>query len=249
MIELIAVGALLGVLITISGVGAGVVTTPALIVVAGLDPLSAVATGALFSALLKIAISLQHLRARRMSWPDTWMFLRVAVPVTLIIALATGALYTRGYRVLINDVTSWAVIGCGLVALASLYSSMIGAWIARAGRAAAAVVTGLFVGATGVGGGIFVVPALVRAHQLDVKRAVATSIPIGLVLSFSVSLGLSSNGITNYPVVGWVTLGGLLSVPLAGWLFRIMSPNLVKLATSILILLSIFTLVVRVLGG
>lgn len=248
MIEVVALGAILGVLITVSGVGAGVVTTPALILVAGLDPLSAVATGALFSALLKIAIAAQHLRARRMSWPDTWVFLRVAVPVTLVIALATGALYSRGYRALINDVTSWAVIGCGLVALASLYSSVIGTWIARAGRSAAAVTTGLFVGATGVGGGIFVVPALVRAHQLDVKRAVATSIPIGLILSFSVSLGLSSNGITNYLVVVWAILGGALSLPFASWLFRVMSPRVVKLTTSVLILLSILTLIVRVLG-
>lgn len=245
MIEVVILGALLGIVITISGVGAGVVTTPALIVVAGLDPLSAVATGALFSAVLKVAISAQHLRARMMSWVDAWAFLRVSVPVTIVIALVTGSLYARGYSVLINHVTTWAVVGCGVVALASLYSAWVGIWIERAGRFVAAAVTGVFVGSTGVGGGIFVVPALVRAHGLDVKRAVATSIPIGLALSFAVSLGLSSNGVTDYPVVWWAALGGVLSLPLAGWLFRIMPAQIVKTATSSLILISILTLLVR----
>ena len=163
MIEVVILGALLGIVITISGVGAGVVTTPALIVVAGLDPLSAVATGALFSAVLKVAISAQHLRTRMMSWRDAWTFLRISVPVTVVIALATGSLYARGFSNLVNQVTTWAVIGCGMVALASLYSAWVGISIERAGRSVAAAVTGIFVGSTGVGGGIFVVPALVRA--------------------------------------------------------------------------------------
>ena len=245
MIEVVILGALLGIVITISGVGAGVVTTPALIVVAGLDTLSAVATGALFSAVLKVAISAQHLRTRMMSWRDAWTFLRISVPVTVVIALATGSLYARGFSNLVNQVTTWAVIGCGMVALASLYSAWVGISIERAGRSVAAAVTGIFVGSTGVGGGIFVVPALVRAHGLDVKRAVATSIPIGLALSFAVSIGLSSNGVTDFTVVWWAVLGGVLSLPLAGWLFRIMPAHVVKLATSSLILVSILTLAIR----
>lgn len=247
MVELLLLGAFLGIVITVSGVGAGVVTTPALILVTGVDPLAAVASGAVFSTILKAGISLQHLRGGQMDWSVTWQFARIALPITLVVALTFGWLYGRGLAAEVNRVTAWAVIGSGVLALLSLYSSWIGRCVERLGQRGTAAITGTLIGATGVGGGIFVVPALVRTYGLGIKRAVATSIPIGLILSFAVSLGLTSKGVTDFMIVLWCTLGGLISLPLAGWLFRQLPAKAVKVVTSGLIALSILGLLQRVL--
>ena len=82
-------------------------------------------------------------------------------------------------------------------------------------------------GLTGVGGGVLVIPALATRGGLAIKVAIATSIPIGLILSLAVSLTLGSSGLVDYQLVISLLIGALVATPIGMRLFHLLpeKPN------------------------
>ena len=107
--------------------------------------------------------------------------------------------------------------------------------------------TGLLMGLTGVGGGVMVVPTLTTSGGLTIKVAVATSIPIGLVLSLAVSVALGSSGLVDFTLVMSLLIGAAIAIPLGTHLFHRFSENFIQHLTCGLIAVALIDLAIKAL--
>ncbi|MEE9305502.1 MAG: sulfite exporter TauE/SafE family protein, partial [bacterium] len=103
------IGLVVGILIGLTGMGGGSLLTPALIVLLGLDPLTAVGTGLVIAAVTKLFGSAAHGRLGNVDVTTTLTLLAGSIPGALVgMSLLWGVLYT------------------GLIAPGSLVKSAIG---------------------------------------------------------------------------------------------------------------------------
>ncbi|MDG4551295.1 MAG: sulfite exporter TauE/SafE family protein [Candidatus Contendobacter sp.] len=112
------------------------------------------------------------------------------------------------------------------------------------------VLTGLLSGLFGVGGGFLIVPALVLAASLPMRRAVATSL---LVIAMVSAAGTVSHLLAGRPlalaVTGWFVLGGLAGMGLGSRLSRrLAGPQLQKLFAAIMAGVAVFMLIAELQG-
>jgi uncharacterized membrane protein YfcA len=112
------------------------------------------------------------------------------------------------------------------------------------------VLTGLLSGLFGVGGGFLIVPALVLAASLPMRRAVATSL---LVIAIVGTAGTASHLLAGHPlalaVTAWFVLGGLIGMGLGSRLSRrLAGPQLQKLFATIMVGVAVFMLIAELRG-
>ncbi len=105
------------------------------------------------------------------------------------------------------------------------------------GLTAAGLGTGFLSGLFGVGGGFLIVPALMFATGMDIRRAVATSLLVIFLISLSGSTAyvIGASGVP-FRVLGLFLVGGLAGLEIGGWAGKRMSgPRLQRgFATGIL---------------
>lgn len=113
--------------------------------------------------------------------------------------------------------------------------------------AACGMATGFLSGLFGVGGGFVIVPALIVATQIDIHRAVATSLfVIALVGSSGVASSLWRGALLPWAVVALFTIGGFLGMSGGRLLARhIAGPCLQKLFAAGIVVVALVVLVTR----
>ena len=223
-----------GALILMTGVGAGVIVVPGLIALFGLPPSLAIGTASVFSVLTKIMAGLSHLREGNVSKP---LFLSF----TLLAALLVNGLLTAlpDARSTIQLSLKIAVIVAAACAMALMFVRGANDAMRRSGPYFLPVFSGLLVGATGVGGGVLIVPALMAASSESVKRIIGTSVVLGLVLSIVTGLVYGAAGALAWRTALLMTAGALIAMPLAGRLFKRASDQQVKILSATLIAIAI----------
>jgi uncharacterized membrane protein YfcA len=247
LLELLAFGFVVGGLIHISGVGAGVLLVPSLMVVFKLSPMQAVGTASLFTVLFRLGSILSIWRSGQLQWPVIKTFVLYALPVTAIsaaLASFSPKLFPE-YRSTIEAVLRGLVLVACLIALTSLYSERLKTGMRKLGVNGLAAVAGFFLGGSGVGGGVLIVPALLSIGTITAAQAIATSGFIAMVLtSFSGALYALSGS------VQWVYLlcmlaGGYASLPLAIRLQKRLSQKTLVDIVAALIVVSLNGLVIQ----
>jgi uncharacterized protein len=235
-------------LILWSGVGAGMLVIPTLITLFHIDPLVAVASGSAFAFISKILMTLGHAKHGSVDWRAAIQFLRICLPITIGTA-ATMAFLSKTHQGPMVELTLViAIITAGSLALIALLSSRIKTIISTWPMSSLSGVTGLLMGLTGVGGGVMVVPALATTGGLPIRIAVATSIPIGLILSLSVSITLGSSGLLDYQLILSLMLGAVIAIPLGTRMFHLFSDRLIKHVTCGLIALALIDLMAQAIN-
>lgn len=104
---------------------------------------------------------------------------------------------------------------------------------------------GLIISTTGVGGGVVVLPLLLRYANLSIKQAIGTSIFTTTLLSGSSALAYMQDGHTDIHLALLLFLGSLISIPLSKWLLIKMPDRVFQYATLFLILCSAFMMLAR----
>lgn len=104
---------------------------------------------------------------------------------------------------------------------------MPGGW-ARA--AAVGVLAGFLSGLFGVGGGIFIVPALVVLLSLDQRLAHGTSLAAAVPISAVAALGYAAEGLVDWPIAALVLGGSAVGVVGGTALLRVLSQRMLRLA-------------------
>ena len=112
------IGLLIGAAIGATGVGGGTLTAPALILLMGYQPRTAVATALIFSAVVKIWASGVYLARRQVDFSILWRLLAGGLPGTIL-----GAFALQGLRT--SQANQWILLAVGVtVAISALVNLM-----------------------------------------------------------------------------------------------------------------------------
>ncbi len=233
-------GAVAGLLIYLSGVGAGVIVVPVMVTLFGVPVSTAVGTASFFSVACKIAAGLSHIQQRNVSKRLLKAFLPAAVVACLwlaaLISLALPNVWPQGQSS-VELFLKLLVLAVGGLAVASIYVPHIKQSLMRLRIRTTALITGALVGATGTGGGVLVVPALIAEGSESTQRVIGTSLIIGLILSAVTALFYGAAGSLNLPMALWMTGGSLLAMPLARFIFtRVSGQALTHLVAALAVL-------------
>ena len=232
-------------LILWSGTGAGLLVIPVLITLFNTDPVVAIASGSMFAFISKMLMTLGHSQQGNVDWRLVYLFLRICLPVTLVNAASLAYLSESEPNISLEFYLITGILLAGCLALAAMLSDGIKVILAKWPLSSMSASTGILMGLTGVGGGVLVVPALATKGGLTIKTAVATSIPIGLILSLTVSLILGSRGLVDYQLVTSLLIGTVIAIPIGLRLFHLFSENVITRVTCMLISLGLLGLAIK----
>lgn len=222
-----AIGLGVGVVVGALGAGGGILTVPVLVYLLGQDAHAATASSLVIVLLTALVSIIHHARRRTVQWRDGLIFaalsvlgavlgsrLSALVPSAVImtlfgalLAVVALAMLRHGLRVrareVLPDIAVPPAPARGLLALP-----------------AAATATGALTGFFGVGGGFIVVPMLVMALGLPMRRAAGTSLLV-MIVATAVSLlarigtPVHIDWALTLALAAGAMVGGLLGGPLS----------------------------------
>ena len=205
----VAIGVSLGLL----GSGGSILTVPVLIYLVGQDEKTAIAGSLFVVGTIALAGSLQFLRARLIDWHNVLVFGLPGMAGTYLgamIAAFVPGIVQLALFAMVMLVASWMMLRP--VKLTDEAHEARETWKIASDGLFVGVITGL----VGVGGGFLIVPALVLLGGLAIHNAVATSLVIIALKSYS--------GFYKYIDVleqqeldlDWPTLGVVTALGIAG---------------------------------
>jgi uncharacterized membrane protein YfcA len=214
----IALGFVIAVFIALTGVGAGSMTTPLLILLLGMPTASAVGTALIFGAAVKILTTPLYIARREVNWRALGYLLATGLPGVL-----AGSLLFQGVRT--NLLT--AFVGATIVSIALLNLFRFSN-IARHDRTRWLALVGLPIGAevgfSSAGAGALGALCLMNMTTMSSAAVVGTDLSFGLVLSL-VGGGIhAALGDIHMPVLIRLLIGGAAGA-LAGGMLATRMPS------------------------
>lgn len=253
------VGAGLGFTISLTGIGGGVLVIPALAIFFGMPPTTAVGTANLFAFLTKISGSYHHWREKNIDLRLIFPFLLTAVPCSILAAYAIN----RRVSYLVGDRAAWVSFQddlkmvLAIVILIAAAALFFRDHLLKGGKQDAAphglirkrwarilfalgmgLVVGILIGATSIGGGVLLIPALMLFLGLSPRKTVGTSILFALILTFVSSLVYGLNGEADFVGAVLMALGAFLVVPVGVRLAVRLSPARLEKIVLVIVLLA-----------
>ena len=222
-----AIGFIIAVFIALTGVGAGTITTPLLILFLGVPASIAVSTGLMFSAAVKMVLVPSQIMRGQVSWRVLGWMLLGGLPGVLLGSFLLRHLAMHGPEVLLN-----ALLGIVLVftALWQIFFSFRPERIDGSTKNRSRLLpwlmfpVGAEVGFSSAGAGALGSAALLSLTPLAPATVVGTDILFGFVLSL---VGSGAHGFfsgTRSTLLEHLVIGGLLGVLLgtfaAQWIPR-----------------------------
>lgn len=263
LVTYVVSGACLGFLIGLTGVGGGVLTVPVLILLVRLDPIAAVGTASLFSVLTKLFATARHFRQQTINLEVALRFLAPSLPgvicTSVLIRWAITSLDAAAVDALQNTISYVIVFSMG-VSLVALLSNMsrLRLGITQSGyagilRILCVFVMGTILGATSIGGGILMMPALIYFYG-EKSKYVGTSIFVALVLTGVMSLIYTiqgddgSSGVVDWRVAGFMALGSIGGSHYGDVLSKRFDPRLLRLVVGAVVLLALGLMFINMAG-
>lgn len=213
-----------GVLVGMTGIGGGSLMTPLLILVFGVQPVTAIGTDLAYGAVTKTVGGWRHWRQGTVDLSiSTWMALG-SVPAAVLGVVALKALQ-RGDEQSFDDIVLVAVAAalvlCGITMLARrLLSASIDSEREHArlttGHKVAAVLFGLAIGfvlgVTSAGSGSLITVALILVFRITPRRVVGTDVFHAAILLWAAALAHVVAGDIDYGLAGTILIGSLPGV-------------------------------------
>ena len=199
----ILLGFVIAVFIGLTGVGAGSMTTPLLILLLGMPTSQAVGTALIYGAVVKILTTPMYIRRRQVDWRALGFLLATGLPGVL-----GGSLILSGFK------SDWVTVFVGVtimsIALLNLFRF---ADVARHDRtpwlALVGLPIGLEVGFSSAGAGALGALCLMNMTMLAPAAVVGTDLSFGLVLSLVGGGIRAAMGDLNTTVLIRLLIGGV----------------------------------------
>lgn len=250
------IGALLGLVITTTGVGGGILVLPVLTWMFGMDTLSAVATANLMSMLMKLSSSWIHFRLGHIPIRSSMVILLIMLPSTLLasygitLLAAVDAWYPR---------VQWGINSLVVIAIAlSLFifctrlfhpDRVAAQGAGQSGNIRQFILpgtcAGITLGATGVGGGVVMLPLLMKFARMNIKQSIGTSVFVTMLLSGASAFAYGQGGYTDVQLALVLSVGSILSLPLARYLLKAVPERTFQWVTFVFIVVSAATMLYR----
>jgi uncharacterized protein len=211
------IGFIIAVFIALTGVGAGTITTPLLILFLGVPAPIAVATGLMFSAVVKAVLVPAQIARRQVSWRVLSFMLLGGLPGVLIGSLVLRHLDVHGPQLLLNGLLGGVLIFTAIWQIAFSFRPAR-ADVQRTDRSRLLPLlmfpVGAEVGFSSAGAGALGTAALLSLTALTPAQVVGTDILFGFILSL---IGSGAHGFfhgTSSGLLQHLVIGGLAGVAL-----------------------------------
>jgi uncharacterized protein len=239
-------GALIGLVVGLTGVGGGSLMTPVLIFVFRIPPHVAVGTDLLFAAFTKMGGTVSLARQGLVPWRAVALLSAGSIPAALLTLLALAH-----WGAASEAVAAWIKSLLGVALLLTAAATLYKAWWQAAPRQHAtaptarspwlAVLFGAVIGAlvsiTSVGAGaIGVTVLLLLFPHLPLHRIVAADIAYAVPLTLVAGLGHAGLGSVDWQVLAWLLLGSLPGIWLGAQLVPKAPVRWVRTGLSLLLL-------------
>jgi len=219
----IVAGALVGILVGLTGVGGGSLMSPILILMFGVAPATAVGTDLWFAAATKSVGGAVHHRQGSTDWPVVRLLCLGSLPAAALTALWLGRTEARGAVPALIPVALGALLV--LTAVATPFRDRLARRLAR-GRAQAGergwptvlvgAVLGTLVTLTSVGAGALGVSALMLLYptRMTTRRLVGTDIVHAVPLTLVAGAGHLWLGNVDFALLGSLLAGSIPGIVL-----------------------------------
>jgi uncharacterized membrane protein YfcA len=222
---MIAAGLAVGLLVGLTGMGAGSLMTPILITVFGIPPTTAVGSDLIYAAITKMFGAARHHQLRNVNKElGLWMGAG-SVPAAILGVFTLYEIFPRvGFNVddvLLNLIGGILVL-VGIAVALRTFVTVPGLWDAgrlptdgslqRSHKILAlviGVVFGFILGLTSVGSGVFFGMALVTLFPLAARRVVGTDLFHAMLVTVAAGLATLVWGHPNFSVVGSILIGSI----------------------------------------
>jgi uncharacterized protein len=219
---LMLAGLTVGLLVGLTGMGAGSLMTPILITFFGIPAGTAVGTDLVYAAVTKMFGAARHTQLRNVNRELALWMARGSVPAAF---LGTFALY----NLLGDNINSWLpkVIGYTLIAVGiavaiRTFVTIRGLWdasklpvdgeLTRNHKVLAVTIGAVFgfiLGLTSVGSGVFFGMALVTLFPLSARRVVGTDLFHAMMVTIAAAAGTIIWGTPDFGNVGTILIGSI----------------------------------------
>ncbi len=225
---IVLVGFIVGLCISYSGVGAGSLTTPLIVLLLGYDASTAIGSDLLFSLGTKIVAFLTHVRARTIDYRALLFLSLGGVPGAVVGVAITGYLHAHIPLDTVNHALRIA-LGIALIAAAAavVFSRTIkpngddpAPPVPQAPLILIGFVVGTLVAITSIGSGSLTLPLLLLVlSTAQLRRLIGTDVAFAVVLLIPAILGHWKLGDINFKLAGLLLAGSipgvLVGTPLA----------------------------------
>lgn len=221
--KIILFGLGVGILIGITGAGGGSLMTPLLILVAGINPLTAVGTDLAYGAVTKTAGGIKHLRQQTVDVGfSTWMALG-SVPAAIAGVFVLSALRhsVPGFDSAFNVALAGVLLLTGVAVLARAFvlprhsGEHASVTLTRRNKLAAiciGAVVGFTVGATSVGSGSLIAVSLILVFRLAPTRVVGTDVFHAAIILWAAAAAQAVVGNIDYALAATILIGSVPGV-------------------------------------
>lgn len=246
----LGLGSFFGLCLGLTGVGGGVLLIPMLQLFCDMTPVLAVGTASLISAFVKVNASFVHVRAKNVSWRPIILLFVGAIPATILITqvvvyFSQHPIYQEMTQSTIALLVTVVMVG-SLMSVSMKYRAyqhgvnshvvlLNQPYKGRRKAILSGVFCGSVLGSTGVGGGILLLPVLNSLLNVDIKKAIGSSVVLALLLSSVAALGYAKGGQADWITAIWFVLGASVGVLLASFLLGKMTEKITYLITMAVI--------------
>jgi uncharacterized protein len=234
MILAIALSSLIGVALGLLGGGGSILTLPILTYVAGLAPLSAIASSLFVVATTSAVGAIAHARAGRVQWRTALVFGGAGMAGSLGGSRIAACLPGRFLMVLFA-LLMLVTAGAMLRGRAPAVVAEVRPLRARQALCYGAAV-GSLTGLVGAGGGFLIVPALVLLGGLEMPAAIGTSLVVIAMSSFAGLAGRLGHVPLDWPLTLLVTAAAVIGSFGGGALVGRVPPAALRKAFGVLVL-------------
>ncbi len=228
MIQIILIGFVVGLCISYSGVGAGSLTTPLIVLLLGYNASTAIGSDLVFSLGTKIVAFLTHVRAQTVNYEALAFLSLGGIPGAIIGVLITGWLHQHLPLTQVDHILRIALGVALLVAATTIAFSRAvkpdgdapPLAFPHAPLVAIGFVVGTLVSITSIGSGSLTLPLLLLVLSTSqLRRLVGTDVAFAVVLLVPAIIGHWRLGDVNFKLAGLLLVGSipgvLVGTPLA----------------------------------
>ena len=228
MIQIVLIGFIVGLCISYSGVGAGSLTTPLIVLFLGYDASTAIGSDLVFSLGTKVVAFLTHIRAQTVNYAALGMLSLGGIPGAIVGVFITGWLHAHLAFSLVDRILRDAL---GVALLVAAISVALSHTIKANGTedrsafpwlplVAIGSVVGTLVSITSIGSGSLTLPMLLLVlSSAQLRRLVGTDVAFAVVLLVPAIIGHWKLGDVNWKLAGLLLVGSipgvLVGTPLA----------------------------------
>jgi len=222
---MIAAGLAVGILVGLTGMGAGSLMTPILITVFGIPPSTAVGSDLIYAAITKVFGTARHAQLKNVNRElGLWMGAG-SVPAAVLGVFTLYEIFPRAgidVNALLLDMIGGILVVVSLVVAARTFLTIPRLWSAhelpsdgplttrhKALAVTIGVVFGFILGLTSVGSGVFFGLALVTLFPLTARRVVGTDLFHAMLVTIAAGVATIAFGTPNYSVVGSILIGSI----------------------------------------